>query len=268
MKRVLIAFVIAVLSLGSTPLFAFGGSEIPLDEEIKQEVVEQLVWDNRVDAAEIKVEVEFGRVTLSGTVPSSFTQQAAIDDAWSVDGVIAVDDNLSIEPYSVSAAGEPLAAAVEGALLIDSQVDSSEITVSSSDGQVTLEGTVAALWQKLRAEEIASVVKGVLGVTNEIAVVPTEDVLDEVLRIKNYITELRRSITPQKSVIDRLARLILPFFSERARIYFRDIADNVQTIADSLETYRDTVAGLFQDSGKVGDAVFESRLRPGIRVNK
>jgi len=181
MKRVLIALVIAILSLGSTPLFAFGGSEIPLDEEIKQKVVDQLVWDNRVDASEIKVEVEFGRVTLSGIVPSSFTQQAVIDDVWSVDGVIAVDDNLTIEPYSVSAAGEPLAAAVEGALRVDSQVDSSEITVTSVDGQVTLGGTVEALWQKLRAEEIASGVTGVLGVTNEIAVVPTEDVLDEVI---------------------------------------------------------------------------------------
>lgn len=164
MKRRLVALVIAVLGFGSPSLFAFGGADIPRDEEIKENVVDQLTWDDRVDASEVKVEVEFGRVTLSGTVPSSFTEQAVIDDAWSVDGVVAVENNLEIEPYVVSAAEDPLASRVKGALLVDSGVDSSEITVSSMDGQVTLNGTVEALWQKVRAEEIASGVSGVLGV--------------------------------------------------------------------------------------------------------
>jgi osmotically-inducible protein OsmY len=181
MKRILIASVITVLSLSSTSLFAFGGSEIPPDEKIKKDVVDQLAWDSRTDASEIEVEVKFGRVILSGTVPSRFIQQAVVEDVWSVNGVIDVDDNLTIEPYGVSAAGEPPAAAVEEALLVDSEVDSSKITVTSVDGHVTLGGTVAALWQKLRAAEIASGVKGVLGVSNEIAVVPTEDVLDDVI---------------------------------------------------------------------------------------
>jgi osmotically-inducible protein OsmY len=188
MKRMFVALAIAALGFGSPFLFALGRPEIPLDEQIKQKVVDQLTWDDRVDASQVEVGVEFGRVALSGTVSSNFTEQAAIDDAWSVDGVVAVVNDLESEPYGVASAENPLASAenplastVKGALLVDSQIDGSAITVSATHGQVTLSGTVKALWQKVRAEEVASGVSGVLGVTNEIAVVPTRDVVDEVI---------------------------------------------------------------------------------------
>jgi hyperosmotically inducible protein len=181
MKRVSVMLSIALLLFFSAPLFALGGPELPKDEEIKKNVVEQLVWDDRVDASEIEVEVEFGRVTLIGSVPSDFTRRAAIDDAWSVDGVKSVQDDLTIELFERAKTKEPLASAVKDALLLDAQIHASEITVSAAAGQITLEGTVEALWQKFRAEQIASDVKGVLGVTNEIAVVPAEDVQDEVI---------------------------------------------------------------------------------------
>jgi osmotically-inducible protein OsmY len=201
MKRVRIFSLIALLSLCSAPLFAFGGSEIPLDEEIKQNVVEQLVWDNRVDAAEIKVEVEFGRVILTGSVPSHFTQEAVIDDVWSVDGVISVENNLQVEPVQAATTDEPLASAVKGALLVDAEVDASEITVDVRNGHVTLKGTVEAVWQKFRAEEIASGVNGVLGVTNEIAVVPSEDVLDEVIA-QDIVDAIDRNINVDVDNVD------------------------------------------------------------------
>lgn len=181
MKRVLITFVIAAASLALAPVFTFGGPEIPSDQEIKKNVVEQLVWDDRVDAAGIEVEVEFAQVTLTGTVPSHFSREAAIADVWSVRGVVSVVDNLTVEPSLSAPIVEPLAAEVKGALLVDSQLDAADITVSSAGGLVTLGGKVQALWQKYRAEDIASGVNGVLGIINEIAVVPGEDIKDEVI---------------------------------------------------------------------------------------
>ena len=44
------------------------------DEDIKISVVAGLVFDARVDAAEVQVTVEDGRVRLSGTVPTGFQQ--------------------------------------------------------------------------------------------------------------------------------------------------------------------------------------------------
>jgi hyperosmotically inducible protein len=179
MKRLMVLFAICLLPLSTTALSASGGSEAPPDETVKQAVVDQLVWDNRVDASKIEVEVDLGRVVLSGSVPSDFARRAAIDDVRSVNGVSSVDDNLVIEPVVGEGTGAPLAVAVKGALLVDSQIDASRITVSATYGQVTLGGTVDALWQKYRAEDIASGVRGVAGVNDEIAVVPNADILDQ-----------------------------------------------------------------------------------------
>ena len=155
MKRLLTATVIAVLSLASSPLFAFGGPEVPLDEEIKSQIVDQLTWDSRVDASEITVEVELGLVTVGGTVPSGFTEDAVIDDVWSVEGVTAVENELNIETFGTLTGGMPLAEAIENAMLVDSSIESSDITVSADDGYVTLEGTVtpktlsAPIWRTM-----------------------------------------------------------------------------------------------------------------------
>ena len=40
------------------------------DETIKTQVVDQLVWDSRVDAADVGVTVKKGSVTIKGMVPS------------------------------------------------------------------------------------------------------------------------------------------------------------------------------------------------------
>jgi hyperosmotically inducible protein len=51
------------------------------EEQIKRDVVDQLYWDNRVDASDVTVEVSNGTVTLRGTVPTYFASTAALNDA-------------------------------------------------------------------------------------------------------------------------------------------------------------------------------------------
>lgn len=43
---------------------------IRADEEIKRDLVDELYWDYRVDASNVKAEVSDGKVRLTGTVPS------------------------------------------------------------------------------------------------------------------------------------------------------------------------------------------------------
>jgi hypothetical protein len=65
-----------------------------IDEEVKRDIVDQLYWDTRGDAANVAVEVEEGAVTLSGTVRSYAALQAAIADAWTTPGVASVENNI------------------------------------------------------------------------------------------------------------------------------------------------------------------------------
>jgi len=193
MKRTLVSISILILLLSTSQLFAKSEREVPFDQTIKQNIVDQLVSDARVDAAAVEVEVEFGEVTLSGKVPSAYAKDAATDDVWSVAGVVTLKNNLDVEPFEEEMTPESLAASVKDALIISTDVDASGITVVADNGNVTLKGTVDALWKKDRAEEIASGVIGVLGVTNEIAVVPSEDVIDEAIA-DDIINALDRNV--------------------------------------------------------------------------
>ena len=60
-------------------------------EEVKQDIVEHLAWDARVNAAEVDVEVRDGTVTLRGTVPSHRARTAAVEDAERIRGVGMLD---------------------------------------------------------------------------------------------------------------------------------------------------------------------------------
>jgi len=150
-------------------------------EDIKKDVVDQLYWDGRVNAADVQVEVSGDRVALTGTVPSLGARQAADEDVWSIEGVKAVDNQLNVRlPAGVSPlSDETIAANVANTLLWHPDIGSSDVTPVVNKGWVILKGSVDSYWQKILVEEIASSLSGVLGLTNELAVVPSKDVTDQ-----------------------------------------------------------------------------------------
>lgn len=153
------------------------------DEMIKTDVVRQMNWDNRIDASNVSVIVDDGHVTLTGKVPTYTAKRAAVDDTWLVTGVKSVADELTIE-YSTALtipSDAEIRSNVESVLLWDPDLTPYKITVEVASGWVTLEGTVDSLWQKVRAENEAWSTRGVIGVTNKLAVVPTERITDEII---------------------------------------------------------------------------------------
>jgi hyperosmotically inducible protein len=156
---------------------------IKTKEQIKKDVVDQLYWDSRVDASGIKVEVSEGEVILTGTVPNYTAYKAADDDAWAVAGVKYVRNDLIIQyPPNVSIPSDAqLKASIENVLLWQPDFDSTDIIINVERGWVTLRGSVDAFWKKVRSEELTLSLKGVLGVTNELAIVPDENYNDRII---------------------------------------------------------------------------------------
>jgi osmotically-inducible protein OsmY len=243
----------ALLAVG---LYAGGGSEMRSDELVKRDIVDQLTWDNRVDAAEIKVEVVGGAVTLSGIVSSHFARRTAVEDAWSVDGVIALNDRLEVEYEGGTDSDLALANRVQQVLAYSSQIEWDNISVAAWAGVVTLEGTVDAYWKKLEAEELAAGVSGVLAVTNEIAVVPSEDILDEAIA-EDVVQAIDRNVDVDVEDIDvRVSAGVVTLGgsveSWKARDAAYQAAANtlgVREVVDNIVVDLPTVSGLAEPLG-------------------
>ncbi|MFW6154775.1 MAG: BON domain-containing protein [Planctomycetota bacterium] len=153
------------------------------DQEIKKDIVDHLVWDDHVDAAEVSVAVEDGRAVLTGHVPSARMRHAAETDARAIRGVRDVDDQLIVVR---TGAGRPpgddeITDNAYNTLRWSSDVDAGKIGLDVDDGVVTLAGSVESYWQRTLAEEFVSHLAGVVDVINELAVVPTEDVHDKAI---------------------------------------------------------------------------------------
>lgn len=173
------------------------------DERIKKEIIDQLYWDTRVDASDIKVEVSDRNVVLAGTVPSYGTRQAAETDAFIIQGVVSVRNDLQVKftPEVTIPTDEALVSNIETLLEWHPDIESTDIMVSADNGNVTLEGSVKTYWEKIGAEDLVATLSGVVGITNLLAVVPSETVDDQIIA-DDIITALDRNAMIDAGDID------------------------------------------------------------------
>ncbi len=66
------------------------------DELIKEEIVQRLVRDDRVDAARVTVSVHDGKVVLTGEVGCFPSRVSAAEDAAAVVGVHEVENRIAV----------------------------------------------------------------------------------------------------------------------------------------------------------------------------
>jgi len=163
-------------------------------EDVKKDVVEQLYWDGRVNAADVNVDVEDGKVVLRGTVPTLIARHFAAADALCVSGVRQLDNQLTVRyPASVTApSDEQIRSNVENLLEWASEVDAEHVRVEVENGIVKLEGSVDALWKVAHAEEVVSRLSGVAAIENRLTVVPTKDTSDELIA-EAIVSALKRN---------------------------------------------------------------------------
>jgi osmotically-inducible protein OsmY len=198
------------------------------DEEIRADIRNQLEWDYRVDENDVRVSVDDGVATLSGTVETYSASEAAEADAWSVTGVVDVENNITVDAET-QAEGSTISRSVKNVLEWNSEIEAADIRVTTVGGIVTVEGTVDSYWKKIRAADLAAGVSGVVEVRNRLAVVPTDDVLDE-----------------------RIAEDIVDAIERKS---FVDVEDITVRVEDGAVTLSGTV-----DSRTEHEAVYEAAL--------
>lgn len=158
------------------------------DNQLQRDVEEELRWDPRISESEIGVAVKDGVVTLSGTV-RNFAQRTAAEHAVErLSGVRAVADELRVKlPGTVDLTDTDIAHRAVNALKWDVEVPDSKIKMRVDKGWIMLDGDVEWQFERLAAERAVRYLTGVLGVTNNIKIMPRVSAFDVSARIKDAL---------------------------------------------------------------------------------
>lgn len=142
------------------------------DAQVRQEVLDEIRHDVRIDSTNLTVDVKDGVVHLYGTVPTYFQKITAGNDAQRIKGVRQVTNELVVTLVAPWTDAE-IADAIRANLARDVRIASpGEINVTVVNGVVTLTGRVGTYAQKSAAEDDAWTAPGVVDVVNNITVVP------------------------------------------------------------------------------------------------
>ncbi len=197
------------------------------DEFIKQEILDQLVWDTSVDANDVFVNVADGVVQLSGVVPTYTAKLAAEKNAYRVADVVRVENLIKVEllPEIMIPVDIEITNMIKSKFVWDDQIDAAKIDVETLNGVVTLTGSVNSYWEKSLAKNLASATKGVQHVENNLAVAVGKTFAD--VDIENDIKKaFKRNVLIDANKIDvsvknGIAHLkgIVPFYSMKEEAF-------------------------------------------------
>jgi osmotically-inducible protein OsmY len=219
---------------------AAGAAKKVADSDITHWVKDALMHDERVDPARVGVTVRDGIVTLAGDVESIAAKQYANMEAKKIKGVRGVVDEIVVAPTLRS--DTDICLSVRHRLLTSSVVRSDDITATCLDGEVTLHGEVDSWSERQEASLLASEVRGVKAVTNEISSHWENDRSDSEIQrdalaamVRDvYLSELPIEVTVKDGVVTLKGSVDCAYEKDRAR---RDVrwVPNVKGVDDQLK---------------------------------
>jgi osmotically-inducible protein OsmY len=137
------------------------------DQDIAAAAVNALTWNVWVPKEKIKVVVNKGWITLSGTVGSEYQKQTAASMVRFLIGVKGVFNEISVKPELKA---KDIKAEIKRALHRHAEDDANSINVAVNDDVVQLSGKVRSWKEKDDAEWAALGTAGVRKVKNDVTI--------------------------------------------------------------------------------------------------
>jgi len=168
-SKLLLALLIAPALVLAVGCASTQSAETQIDDAtIGTAVKAKITADPELNPFEIDVDVDEGMVRLSGVVESASDRTEAERLARNTDGVRGVRNDLTVGDKT---AGETVTDAVittkvEAKLAADTEVSAANVDVDTSQGVVTLSGTVKTDTARAEAEKLARGTDGVKRVRN------------------------------------------------------------------------------------------------------
>ena len=141
--------------------------------DLQRNILNELTFEPRVNAAHIGVSVDKGIVTLNGHVCSYAEKLAAVLATRRINGVRAVADDIEVRfPGEQKTADDEIAERAVDILAWDHTLPTGSIQVTVRNGMVALSGSVDWYYQRVSAEENVQKLSGVTGIANGIIIGP------------------------------------------------------------------------------------------------
>lgn len=149
------------------------------DASISTVVKSKLLWSKEAQGISVNVETKSGKVTLLGTADSAAAKELAGVLANNTHGVVSVNNKLVVDPSNATVAQSVekksdkveqvfsdswITTKVKSTLMYSSNVNSSNISVSTKNGVVSLSGKVNSGAEHALALKLANNVRGVKSV--------------------------------------------------------------------------------------------------------
>ena len=162
-------------------------------EQMKEHITRHLMWDSSLKGSHIKVDYIGRTAVLEGEVPTLFAHSMAQRDALNIPGVDSVENRLVVkyDHNHPNKSDEEVQKDIENILGCAANISGNKIHASVVDGIVTLGGATDSFWKKMRIEDLASSVDGILEIQNQIKVSPAESAPDGSIK-KDIIDALNR----------------------------------------------------------------------------
>ncbi len=144
------------------------GANPTADDEIVRRILDVLRWSTGIPVDTVKVKVQKGWVTLTGTVEWNYQRESAVHAIRGMAGVTGITNSILIGP---KASPVDIRDRIERALKRQAELDMGDIRVAVSDGTVTLEGKVHSMIERRVAEQAAWAAPGVRAVKDRLSVV-------------------------------------------------------------------------------------------------
>jgi osmotically-inducible protein OsmY len=156
------------------------------DVQIKNDVIQQLKWQNDIDDTQIDVAVKDGIVTLTGLV-FSYAIKLAIEDAVKkVAGVKAIAEDIEVGYISeLNRTDTDIANSAINAIEWNASVPNNKVIAEVENGWITLTGTLEFAFRRDSAKRTVEYLTGVKGVTNKIIlkqVVEPKDIQEKIAK--------------------------------------------------------------------------------------
>jgi osmotically-inducible protein OsmY len=138
--------------------------------QVTRDVLDELLWDDTIDASRITVTADDGRIVLGGTVNYYHEKWNATEDAARINGVRDVVNEIAVDAAARKVLDDDLALSARAALDANGLVPKGTITIDVSDGWVAMTGNVHHYYERQAAEYVIRHLRGLAGFTDDVTV--------------------------------------------------------------------------------------------------